>query len=586
MRMHVKNFSGLIALAAMLFCVGAHAVEARAWLDRSTMQMGETVTLNVQVSGDTSATKPDFSALASDFDLLGTQSSTSVNMVNGQTTSKLLWAVALQPKHAGTLSIPALNVAGQTTQPISLTVQPAAAGSGGKAGDDVYIETTVEPHSPYVQQQVRLTVKLYYAVNLIDGSLDDPQVTGVVVRKLGQDSNYRAQVGGRQYRVVERHYALLPENSGSVALPPIGFRGHAMNPNDANNFFSRGSSVAARSDPITLDVRPRPAASGTDTWLPARSVTLTADGVDANTQAHVGDPITLTLQLKAQGLGFEQLPELKLPAIDGADIYPDKPTTHNRDDGQWLYGERDRKFAIVPNRSGTLTIPAISVDWWDTVHNQVQTAQVPAVTIHVATAVGSATAPAAPATNASVAPATATSTSAVAPGAIALVGGENSQLALWRTLAFLALVLWAATVFAWILWLLAQRRRERATQPQVEAAIDTRGARAAFRDACTRDDCNAIARTLLAWARLTHPHLRNLGELAHVLDEPAQVAAIGRLERACYGNATAAALSGDILSIFRNGLKLKSDSAVPGKQAPLPRLYPFDIHAGATSSSP
>ena len=58
--------------------------------------------------------------MAQDFDLLGTQSSTSVNIVNGQTTSKLLWAVGLQPKRAGTFTVPALSVAGQQTLPLAL----------------------------------------------------------------------------------------------------------------------------------------------------------------------------------------------------------------------------------------------------------------------------------------------------------------------------------------------------------------------------------------------------------------------------------------------------------------------------------
>ena len=107
----------------------------------------------------------------------------------------------------------------------------AVAGAGGKTGDDVYIEAAVEPRAPYVQQQVSLTVKLYFAVNLTDGSLDEPQVDGLVVRKLGQDANYAADVGGRRYRVLERHYALLPEKSGAVSLPPIAFRGHAMDVN-------------------------------------------------------------------------------------------------------------------------------------------------------------------------------------------------------------------------------------------------------------------------------------------------------------------------------------------------------------------
>ncbi len=274
MNTRIRYFATLCAFAALWICAGAQAADVRAWLDRNTMQMGETVTLNVEVSGDNGAAKPDFGVLAQDFNLLGTQGSTSLNIVNGQSTSKLLWAVGLEPKHAGTLTIPALDVAGQKTQPLTLIVQAATPGSGGKAGDDVYIETTVEPHAPYVQQEVRMTVKLYYAVNLTDGNLDNPQADGLIVHKLGQDSNYTADVGGRRYRVLERHYALLAEKSGALTLSGVGFRGHAADPGDINSFFNRGRSVAARSDAVALDVRPRPAASGNDAWLPAQSVTL------------------------------------------------------------------------------------------------------------------------------------------------------------------------------------------------------------------------------------------------------------------------------------------------------------------------
>jgi len=144
-----RRLAALCAFVALWICVDAGAASVRAWLDRSSMQLGETVTLNVEVSGDNSAAQPDLSALAQDFDLLGTQSSTSVNIVNGQTTAKLLWAVGLSPKREGTLTIPALSVAGQQTPTLTLNVQSALA--GGSAGGDVYVETTVEPHAPYVQ---------------------------------------------------------------------------------------------------------------------------------------------------------------------------------------------------------------------------------------------------------------------------------------------------------------------------------------------------------------------------------------------------------------------------------------------------
>ena len=93
----------MLGFAALWICAtrGCGA-EARAWLDRNSMHMGETVTLNVESYRRQRARHSRISALLqNDFDLLGTQSSTSMSIVNGQTSSKLLWAVGLQPKHAG-----------------------------------------------------------------------------------------------------------------------------------------------------------------------------------------------------------------------------------------------------------------------------------------------------------------------------------------------------------------------------------------------------------------------------------------------------------------------------------------------------
>ncbi|HTI96288.1 MAG TPA: BatD family protein, partial [Rudaea sp.] len=127
MNSRIRKFAALCAFAALWICAAAQAAGVRAWLDRNQMQLGETVTLNVQVEGDARAQEPDFSALAGDFGMTGTQSSTSVNIVNGKTSSSVLWAVGLSPKHAGTFTIPALSVAGQQTQPLTLVVSPPSA---------------------------------------------------------------------------------------------------------------------------------------------------------------------------------------------------------------------------------------------------------------------------------------------------------------------------------------------------------------------------------------------------------------------------------------------------------------------------
>lgn len=566
----------LIAAFACVLCGTLHAAEVRAWLDRNSMQLGETVTLNVEVSGDTRVPQPDFSALSQDFDLLGTQSSSSMNIVNGQTSTKLLWAVGLQPKRAGTLTIPALDVAGQKTSALTLNVQQGAASSSAKAGDDVYIEVSADPRAPYVQQQIRLTVKLYFALNFSDGGLEDPQGDGLVVHKLGQDTYYAADVGGRRYRVWERRYAVVPEKSGNLTVPSIAFRGHAIDPADVNSFFSRGRAVTARSEAISFDVRPRPAASGTEAWLPARSITLTADGIADHASARVGEPLTLTLHLRAQGLGFEQLPDLKLPKVDGADIYPDKSSTQNHDDGEWLYGERERKFAIVPNRPGPLVLPAVSLGWWDTAHDRAANAEAPSLTLDVQPVAGTPTGSASAINPASTpTPPVQQETKTGRTGSVAEASAGDPQAARWRTIAIAALLLWVVTVLAGGGWWLARRRRGQALTPAPSANGASQSAlRAAFLSAARQADWPGSARALLAWARHSKPQVRNLGELAQLISDSSQAAAVRALDRACYGGGDERGnLAVRIAESFSGSLALASDQHAR-QDGVVPPLYP------------
>ena len=569
------RLAAALGFVALWICGTAAAAEARAWLDRNSMHMGETVTLNVEIAGDTGAGQPDLSALRGDFEMLGTQSSSSVNIVNGQTSSKLLWAVGLQPKHAGKIAIPAFTVGSAHTEPLTLDVLPAATGAVGKSGDDLFVQVEATPRSPYVQQEVRLTVKLYYALSLIDGNLEDPKAAGLVVRKLGQDSNYVGDVDGRRYRIVERHYAASAENSGTLEIPPIVFRGRGLDPGDMNSFFSRGRGVSAQSDPIALDVRARPQGSGPDMWLPAQSLTLTAEGIGDNASVHVGEPLTVTLRLKAQGLAFEQLPELKLPKIDGAQVYPDKETTQNRDDGSWIYGQRERKFAVVPTQAGTLSLPAVSVAWWDTAQNRAQVAEIAAQTINVLPALGADAPEAARTAVATPAPAPAPAVPVAAP----IGSSSDADLRRWQLLASVGFALWLLTmgVASW-LW----RRRGaseraavalRAVQPPAAGTHE-------LRSACARGDLKAVARALLRRAQRDRPALRNLGELARAVSDPGQAALVGELERARYGTSLGAesdaALARRIGEAFAQGPTF-APTAPAASHTVLPSLYPFEL---------
>ncbi len=559
-RIHVMM---CLLLAGLLWSVGAGAA-VRAWLDRSSMQMGETVTLNVE-SDDSTASEPDFGALLADFNSLGTQSSRQISMTNGSTSAKTVWAVGLEPKHAGSLTIPAFTIGGQNSDPLTLTVLPAPLGAQGKPGDSLFVEVSADPLNPYVQQQVRYTVKLYFAVNLSDGSLDEPAAGNAVVQKLGRDKQYTATLRGQAYHVLERNYALTPEQSGVLTMPALNFRGSAVDNSDPTGFFRRGRSVSARSDSLQLDVRAKPANWGAAPWLPAASLTL-SDESELPNEIKVGEPLTRTLKLRAQGLGFEQLPELEVKMPAGAEVYPDKPDTRTRDDGSWLYGERTRKFAIVPTRPGTLSLPAVEVHWWNTTTDQIEIASLPARGITV-TGAALTTSPVAPG---NVSPLPSTSANDV-PATTVLYPSASSgaELRFWRWSALLLGTLWIFTAALW--W-----RSRKVTRVARVASTHTTPApgRSVFLRACSMGDLTGAERALVSWARSEKAGILNLGGLSSALEDPVQREVLDDLQRMRYAGASAEGLGARLTRAFRNGFAWARPTTEMASSSPLPALYP------------
>ena len=542
----------------------AQSAAPTASLDRSRVGAGETVTLNIEI-GDEDAGTPDLSPLMGDFVVLGTSTNHSLSIVNGRREAHTILGVALRPRREGHLTVPALAIGGQKTQPLELDVQ--AAGQGGPAASadrPVVLEGKADPAQAYVGQQIDYTVRLYYAVNLAEGQLGDPAADGAEIRRVGQDANYQTTRGGRRFNVVERHYAIFPQHPGALDIQPPTFQGTAVDPNDAGAFFGAGDPVNAVAEKVRVDVKARPAGATDGAWIPARSLKLSIEGMPPDGKATVGQPITLTMHLDAVGTPFEALPALSLPTLDGADVYPDKPVTGGASNGPWITGRRQQSFAVVPTRTGTLHIPETTLHWWNVVTDKPEVATLPARDITVAQGSG---APAVAPKAASAEPALASPTKDVS-APTALAGPAPSPY--WRWAFFAVAVLWVATLLAWI-W----RARHRGSLPAVAGArpgpVREGPARDAFRKAVASGDAVAMERTLLAWACVVRPGIRSLGALSSALREGPQREAIAVLQKARYADGE---LRGPwVGEAFAKGFEW-SPPAGDGPDAPLPPLYP------------
>ncbi len=557
--------------ALLLAPAVARAATVTATLDRSEVQLGDTVTLNVRVAdAGGNVDMPDLAALRQDFSVLGTSQNRSLLVENGKTTSSLTFGVALRPKHAGMLQIPSLQVAGGQTAPLQLEVgAPPGPAAVAAPNRDVFMEARVEPQRGYVGEQFSYVLKLFYASALSSGSIDVPNVGGVDLNQIGKDLSYDTQRGGRGYHVLERRYSLVPQHAGQLRIPAASFQGNAIDPYNPNSFFGATDNVSTSAPAVSIDVQAAPSDWGSHAWLPARALSLSLDGwPDAQQQVRVGQALNLTMTLQATGLSDDALPALSLPALDGATVYPDKPVSHNHVGDQWIIGQRQQAFAIVPARPGTLTIPATTLKWWNVLTDQLEEAKIPAHSVIVLPAIGGNTAP--------------PSALAAPPSASSGAAGTHASAAVnspapWRWIALGSIALWLLSVLVWWWW---RRRRRSAPQAALTSVPPSvRQAQSAFLAAARGSDVAVQVRCLLTWARAERPAIQHLGELSAALVDVSQHAAIDALQRRHYaaGSASSDTTDAGLAAAFKHGFAWRNASADEGHTG-LPPLYPFKLH--------
>lgn len=523
-----------------------------AWLDQYQVSPGETVQLTLQHDGQTSS-RPDLSPLRQDFQIIGRSTSSNVQIVNGKMNSQVRLNLTLVPKRDGKLRIPALQWDGQSSPPLTLTVSNNTAGrQGGQAGAasnrHVFIVDTIAQHPSYVQAAVKLTVRLYTDQPLYQANLDLPDSNDVMIKRVGQDRQYNELRNGRNYQVVERHYLLFPQRSGRIEMDgpvlnaqvqdasrnPFGsnpFFGNIFGRNPFAGMLNSTRPIRIQGDSIVLNALPRPAGSSGQDWLPARSVTLQETWQPDHGAIHAGDPVTRHLHLSATGLLAAQLPNLGqlMPLPAGIRAYPDQPKMHNSAQGNNVVGSRDQDIALIADRPGHYTIPALHLYWWDTAKNVQHEIDLPERTLDVlpgTAAVSAGTAP--PARH----PVAAAPTPARPPAPLMNVVPPTTGHR-WAWVSLVLGILWLSTLIAW--WLSRRRTSPRPAEKPATTPHMTE-AREAFRQGCRENDPSAARRHLLEWAATVWPQdpPAGLRTLAKRLRDPALEALLAQLDRACY----------------------------------------------------
>ena len=585
----------LIMAAAAFPLAGMAQVDVR--VDRNPVGMDETFRLMFEVSGDDPG-NPDFSPLLQDFEILGTDVSSNLNVVNGRMSPSKSWSMTMLPRRKGNLTVPPIRFGTEQSRALVIQVQDTIIPD--TAVQDLFVEADAQPRDPYVQQQVLYKIKLFIRKGV---GVDQPTLSPLSeeggkfrVERLGEDSNYQTDINGVTYQVVERRYAMFPQESGALRIAPLVFEGYQglagvrysdpfgrAQPSGQKRFIKRTKEME-------LAVKPIPPGFTGKQWLPVKDLRVSEGWSVPPSEFRQGEAATHSILLEAEEALVSQLPNLPDAKGDWFRYYPEDPQTQDDLKFHGTASKRLFRAAYIPVRAGEFTLPAVRIAWWNTEKDQQEYAELPARKVRVqADAASGAAVPPPGVGQGSETPVAldAAGTGGMSTDTPGMTGAGDGGAG-WKWAFGGSLGLWALTVLWWWLGKPLRRRFREGRRPPTPEMLRKQQAWAKLKQACRRNDAPQAGALLLQWSRLhwesglmgTASCPRSLGGFAAAVPRPLSKS-VQELNACLYSKDPSAWQGGDrLLAALREFLRQSpkasakaSAKATPSQNALQP-LYP------------
>lgn len=374
-----------VALGSAFISNVSYAAQLTASVDRDNLGAQETFTLTVAADSRASE-KPDFNLLKNDFDILSSNESQFTSITNGSAEFKKVWQLTLAPKRVGTLLIPSFTVDKAISDAIEIKVTKQ--NPTQTSGDEpVRVLMDVNKKDVFVQEQILVKIQIVSKVNLNQTELQPLTIDNAVVVALDEKpKRFINTINGVQYLIEEQNFAIFPQQSGELVIPSLIYSVVPAVERDLwNDPFGRSRSNILRlpTDEQHITVKPVPAEAAGKPWLPANNLTLNETWSASLDHLKMGEPVTRTITISADGLTGGQISPLPLNAGEGLTFYPDQPQNSDVKTTKGIQGKRVETIAIIPNHGGDFTLPEINIEWWDANAQVMKTATLPAKNISV-----------------------------------------------------------------------------------------------------------------------------------------------------------------------------------------------------------
>src|SRR6266404_2953570 len=328
---------GALVVSFALESVGANSPSVTAVLSNSESAVGQTVQLQIKVTGDRAAEAPE-NIVIDGLEINRTGTEQHVEMNNFNVSSSVIYNYTILPLKSGTFKIPpqAVRIGKSSlhTPELTLNVTDSPGRSfssrpnrnlpAGNTNKLVFAELIVPKKIAFVGEMVPVEIRLGFDPRAHPKLVDGPEITGqgFTAQKLQQSQENLETLNGRSYDVVTFKTAVAAARAGKFEIGPVKAKAQLSLPRTQSTSRSRSRApfdlfnlddpffadpfgqserreLDVESEPATFEVKPLPANAPPSFSGAVGNFTMTTDAKPKNVQA--GDPIIVTSTISGRG---------------------------------------------------------------------------------------------------------------------------------------------------------------------------------------------------------------------------------------------------------------------------------------------
>ncbi len=392
---HIKQkliITIILIISFMISAMSAYAVENNVSivLSQTKVQLGTSFKLTLTVSDNIDI--KDVSLLGADnFDIIGSNQSTSTQNINGQTTAKKIYYVTLMPKKVGEFALTGIvkynnGEEERKTVNVTITEQDNTPISGK---EDIFVETKITKENCYFGERLVLTYDLYTNKNLESyGFVDTVSLDGFITEETPQNqlqANY-VQIDGVQYIKYEaKKIIITPTEAKTYAIPAYKFFVNIQ----ATSFFASPETEYVTTKPLNITVNSLPTYNQPKDFSGLVGTVNIEAKYDKDTIPY-GEPITLNIEMSGTA-NLDALDELYPTENSQFNIYTTPKDTQDIVNGNTIETSKAYEIIIIPKTTGEVTFTQQNISYFNTKTNQYENIAIPGQNIKVTGDVSNAT---------------------------------------------------------------------------------------------------------------------------------------------------------------------------------------------------